>query len=1216
MRGKDSAIGSEFCESTTTMSSNPRALTSSIQRQIATLKVAVFRIAVIFLLTMFSQAQVLRAQDLTCTGNPSCSGIIWEWVGPPTLDITCETNCSNQYSACLGDVALDVIGGAQCCAAQYQACLCDCPPPNADTGTPGPACPACSLDSPAVADPVDAASGLFLYDHTDLELKDVMPIEISRSYRELDEQSRAFGIGMALDYDLTIIVDESTSVVVSNGNQYTVPNYAYADLILPNGRRVYYARISSGNYFEGAQFQNTNFPGEYFGSILTASGSGWVLALKDGTKMTFANHSLLTLITDRNGNRVEISRDFNNLYVTGVTSPNGRWISFSYDSSNRITQAQDNAGRTVSYSYNSNGRLNQYTDANGGITSYAYDSNGRMYTITDPRGKVFVTNNQYDSSNRVILQTDADNATYQLSYPTGSVNTTEYTDPNGYVRHMEFNSAGFLTKDVLAQGDPEQETTTYDRDPNTNLVQSKTDPLGRVTTYSYDALGNTTGVTQLEETSQPVTTSYTYDPNFSQITSITNPLGYSWTFSLDGNGNVQTITDPLGHQTTENHDTEGNLISYADGVGDTTHFAYTNGDLTSITDPLGNTSYLFDDAVGRTIWTEDPLGNQTNLSYSPLDDLTQSMDPLGGLTNFTYDGDSNLISVTDANGGATTYTYDPMNRKASRIDPLSASETYGYDGNGNLTGHTDRRGKVTVYQYDGINRRKFAGFGYTSGSYESTSSYQFDLGDRITQIVDSIAGTTVRQYDGLDDLTDEQTAQGEVGYSYDNARRRQTMTVVGQPAVSYSWDNANRLTGITQGSTSIPIAYDNADRRTTLTVPNGIVLTYTHDADSHVTGMTWTLAGNPLGDLEYGYDADGRVIQKTGSFAQTGLPQPVTGNTFNAANEMTAFNGTPMSYDANGNLTNDGTNTYSWDARNHLTAIAGPNTASFAYDADGRRAQKTINGVSTQFLYDGLNPVQEIQNGAPSANLLTGLGVDEYFQRTDSAGARNYMTDILGSTLALTDSSGNIQTSYTYDPFGNTGTSGQASANPYQFTGRENDGTGVLYYRARYYDPTLERFISQDPLGFGSQNVNLYAYVEDSPIDLLDPLGLFWWDVHCVIATIEVANGRTGTYGGNTSTDPFVALPGPNLRGAQVEVCYNGNCVIAPVGDKGPWYPDDPYWSTPLQIPRAANREHTCRPNNGKYGDQVPNGAGIDISQPLANELGITGTTTVCWQGL
>jgi YD repeat-containing protein len=174
------------------------------------------------------------------------------------------------------------------------------------------------------------------------------------------------------------------------------------------------------------------------------------------------------------------------------------------------------------------------------------------------------------------------------------------------------------------------------------------------------------------------------------------------------------------------------------------------------------------------------------------------------------------------------------------------------------------------------------------------------------------------------------------------------------------------LTGITQGTASIPIAYDNADRRTSLTLPNGILLTYTYDSDSRVTAMIWTLGSTAVGDLEYQYDADNRVIQKTGSFAQTKLPAAVSNNTFNAANEMTAFNGTPQTYDANGNLTNDGTNTYTWDARNHLTAIAGSSSATFAYDPLRRRDQKTINGVSTQFLYDGSNPVHEIQNGAPS----------------------------------------------------------------------------------------------------------------------------------------------------------------------------------------------------------------------------------------------------------
>jgi YD repeat-containing protein len=283
----------------------------------------------------------------------------------------------------------------------------------------------------------------------------------------------------------------------------------------------------------------------------------------------------------------------------------------------------------------------------------------------------------------------------------------------------------------------------------------------------------------------------------------------------------------------------------------------------------------------------DLPGNHTNLSYSPLDDLIQTMDKDSNLTRFGQDPNSNLSSVTDANGGVTSYTYDPMNRKASRVDPLNATEIFGYDGNGNQTGHTDRRGKVTVYQYDGINRRKFAGYGYTGSSYESTSSYQFDGADRVTQMVDSIAGTISRQYsngtpayDGLDDLLQEATPQGTVNWTYDLARRRQTMTVAGQPTVSYAWDNANRLIGITQGSASIPIGYDNADRRSTLTLPNGIVLTYTYDNDSRVTAMTWTLSGNTVANLQYQYDADGRVIQKSsaGSFAQSQLPSPVTAN--------------------------------------------------------------------------------------------------------------------------------------------------------------------------------------------------------------------------------------------------------------------------------------------------------------------------------------------------
>ncbi len=201
-----------------------------------------------------------------------------------------------------------------------------------------------------------------------------------------------------------------------------------------------------------------------------------------------------------------------------------------------------------------------------------------------------------------------------------------------------------------------------------------------------------------------------------------------------------------------------------------------------------------------------------------------------------------------------------------------------------------------------------------------------------------------------------------------------------------------------------------------------------------------------------------------------------------------------MTYDADGELKSDGTNTYTWDARRHLTAISGGSTASFVYDAFGRRMKRTIGtSTVTQFVYDRLNPVQELNssNGV-TANLLTGLNFDEYFTRTASSTTSTPLADALGSTVGLvTAPNGPIATSYTYQPFGGMTTGGTGNTNPYQFTGRENDGTGLYFYRARYYSPSFQRFVSQDPIGFAGGSPNLYAYVANDPINLPDPVGLW-----------------------------------------------------------------------------------------------------------------------------
>jgi RHS repeat-associated protein len=226
-------------------------------------------------------------------------------------------------------------------------------------------------------------------------------------------------------------------------------------------------------------------------------------------------------------------------------------------------------------------------------------------------------------------------------------------------------------------------------------------------------------------------------------------------------------------------------------------------------------------------------------------------------------------------------------------------------------------------------------------------------------------------------------------------------------------------------------------------------------------------------------------------------------------------NSKSTSYDSVGELTSDGTNAYTWNARHELTQIKQGRTvtAAFTYDAFGRRESKSIGTSTTDFLYDGLNPVQEQSSGGSvTANLLTGLNIDEFFARTASGTTSTFLADALGSTIGLvTANGGPIATSYTYKPFGNTTAGGASNANPFQFTGRENDGNGLYYYRARYYSPTFQRFVSQDPLGLAGGDTNFYRYSHSDPVSSRDPFGL------SVLFAGSGGSSATGSFGATSS---------------------------------------------------------------------------------------------------
>ena len=1000
-------------------------------------------------------------------------------------------------------------------------------------------------------DPVDLATGLFTLAKTDLMLPDITPVVLHRAYRQKDTGRRSFGVGQTGWTDMYLTGD---------------PAFQWAELILADGARVRFTRISPGTGHATAVMEHTATPTAFYKAQLAwnASYMGWDLTFRNGTIWVFGVNvnpgNMLVAVRNQLGYQLVIQRGTLPAahLPTRISGANGRTIEFTLDTTNLVvTQARDlSTGRTVSYGYDSQFRLTHVTDPAGGVTEYTYDgTSSRIHTIKDARGIVFLTN-EYDANGRVILQTQADGTTYQFAYTldgTGKVTQTDVTDPRGHVRRVTFNSAGYPLTDTRAHGTALAQTATYTRQATTHLPTSTTDALGRRTDFTYDAQGNVLTLTRLAGTAEAVTTTFTYTAAFNQIASVTDPLSHTTTFGYDPLGNLTSVTDPLSHATTLTHNAAGQPLTLTTPAGTTT-LTYDAGELVTLTDPLGLTSTRFADNAGRLVSTTDPLGRRNRLTWDALNRLTQTTDPPGGTTQFAYDPNGNLLSVIDARSNATTYAYNAMDRVTTRTDPLTRAETYAYDNNGNLTSLTDRKSQTTTLTYDALDRltqRTFQG--------GATISYTWDAGNRLTQLVDSVTGTITRTYDGLDRLLTETTPNGTVTYTYDAAGRRTTMAVPGQATITYGYDTADRLTSITQGSAVVTFEYDDANRRTRLTLPNGVKTEYAYDAASRLTGLTYKLGAATLGDLTYTYDAASQRTKVGGTWARTLIPSAVPSATYDAANQQTAFNGQTLTYDLNGNLTGDGTNTYTWNARNQLASIAGPTPASFVYDSLGRRQRKTVNGTITDFVYDGLNPVKEAI-GATTVNLLTGLGIDEYLTRTTGGTTEYFLSEALGSTVTLADGTGAVATEYSYEPFGVSAASGSSSGNELQYTGREDDGTDLYYYRARYYHPGRQRFISEDPIGFAGGDPNLYGYVENSPANAGDPLGLLkfssfgGFQLKGVATPTVLCCGAQGSIGyrlGSTQTSPsavqFQAYANAQLlrglglsagRGAQVGFAF------------------------------------------------------------------------------
>ncbi|MEU0443789.1 RHS repeat-associated core domain-containing protein [Streptomyces sp. NPDC006186] len=878
--------------------------------------------------------------------------------------------------------------------------------------------------------------------------------------------------------------------------------FTEVDLYIPGGQKVHFVRTAGSDYGD-VVFEPEGTPTALDGSRITQGNSSWHLILRDGTEYTFPWYGPLKEIRDRHGNTTRLTRSNGTKGdITTITTPGGRWISLTYDSQHRVTGARDNTGRTTSYGYDSAGRLETVTDPAGQVSSYTYDgATNRIKTAKDARGIVYMTNT-YDASGRVTQQTLAEGQTYAFAYTqtgTGQITATEVTQPGGSIRRVEFDTSGFGVTDTAAYGTALARKTVYERGTR-HRVTAVVDPYGRRTELTYDANGHVTSAVELAGTADARSSgTTTFDGPFDQPTKTTNSLGHTTTFTYTGTGDLQTATDPEGRKTTFTLGTDGQIKTVTDNANTTTEYTYNHGDLVSTKDAEGRVTRQFTDAAGRVSTLADAAGSLTTVSYDKLNQARKISDPLGHTTVLDYDANGNLTTLTDARGNTTTWAYDDADRPKSATDPLGAQALFSYDAAGFLKTATNRSGVSAVAEYDILGRPKQTRYGVNAaGQAESTITYTYYDNDLPKQISDSQADNQSFAYDVYDRLISTTGPTGTVGYAYDAGDRRIRMTAAGT-STSYGYDTSDILTSVKSGTQEVTFGLDAVGREKTASLPGAIARTTGYDTTGVITSIAYTQGTKTIGALAYARDQRSLQTGLTGSLAKVALPAAESGTQFGKDNRITSYAGRTFTYDANGQLTGDGQRAYTWNARGELTGLTKAGTASsFGYAPLGGRIAKTIGGTTSRYLTDGTNPLVE-QNGSGTTTATTATsGLDQFLTRTENGKTQIYLTDALGTVVGLANTDGTLATSYAYDPGGTPTVSGTSSTNPYTFTGREDDGTGLLYYRDRYYDPQTGRFISQDPSGQAG-GTNLYQYALSSPTTYTDPSGNNPMIAGCVI---------------------------------------------------------------------------------------------------------------------
>lgn len=685
-------------------------------------------------------------------------------------------------------------------------------------------------------------------------------------------------------------------------------------------------------------------------------------------------------------------------------------------------------------------------DASGSQTVMLYRADGQLDQITDPLGRIVDYN--YDASG--VL--------------------TSITDPNNIVSSFSNFDALGLAQTVTLTGNDGTSTrsTGLQYDALAQLIQiTQGDATPLITEFDYDGVGNRNYVIDAEQNET--------------------------TFEHNSEGQVTKITNILNPGTPE----EQLLDTLLDYTGAGCPSCGGGGEkLKSLTDAkLQQTTFLYDE-LGRLQKETDPL--LKSISYSYYIDGRPKQKFLGDLQTGTpvltyeYTSDGQLQYKKDpqnADAILASYSYYPDGRLQTAATPDS-SYTLAYYDNGWLKSVYNGT-YVIEYQYDALGRRELV---------------EVKQGITVLQSIDYVYDPTTK---GLKDIISSQA--GTFTFGYDAFGRRSSLDFPNGIVGSYSYDDVNQmdwLTGVdyTDGPTGPNILnvgyplHDNVGNRKQR-VEDSVATDYSYDDLYRVTQ-----AKTGAAEENFTYDVVGN--RESGP---TVKDTPSVSYDHNAANQMILGRKYTYDYDDLGNQSHRYLNAaktkywqYIWTPENQLQQAqlikdGQPlRTLNFKYDAFGRRIEKQVVDAlattTTTYVYDGEDIVlQLVDDGATvsTRQYLHGPGIDEPLAQVVGGQSYFYHADGLGSVLALTDSAKGIVQRYSYDTFGMlTSVVDAEFGNEYTYTGREWDRElGLYYYRARYYDPMEGRFISKDPIRFAGGDVNLYGYVQNEPVNLIDPYG-------------------------------------------------------------------------------------------------------------------------------